>query len=92
MANQRMGIRCLSCGDTFSLAKRMGSGFYAHPYYGEKTKTCPEPVALYPALNDWFDKHEWCDDQKVYAGEYNTRMGGVVLLDIFELVYEGPRE
>ena len=53
MANQRMYIRC-QCGKELPLAKRMGIGFYAHPW------ATSDPKLFFQRMNDFFDEHEWC--------------------------------
>ncbi len=55
MANQRMYVRC-SCGEEFSIAKRMAIGYYAHPW---ATK---DPAAFVRRLNEFLDSHEYCED------------------------------
>ena len=54
MANQRMFIRCRSCGEQKFLAKHSLAAFRTHHAWGMSMSE----------WNEWFDKHEWgfCGD------------------------------
>ena len=73
MANQRIFIKCRSCGKEKMLAKRLISAFHVLHY--------AEAHGLEDDWNEWFKVHEWgfCGD-------------GARGLDVFDLVYEDPRE
>ncbi len=48
MANQRMFIRCMVCGDEKFLAKRMISSFYTY-----------DSAMFADGWDDWFSAHKW---------------------------------
>ncbi len=56
MANQRMFIRCLSCGKEKMLAKRLIESFHM--------LHCYESFELEKDWDKWFDDHRWgfCGD------------------------------
>ena len=67
MADNRIFLKCKVCGDTLFLGKRLGFGYYYRTYN-------PEKGSLENRLNEFYDKHEWCNDS------YN--------LDCFTIEYE----
>ena len=53
MANNRMYLRCRTCGDIFFLGKTYDLGYYTlDDYYENKS--------LIDSLNDFYDEHNFC--------------------------------
>ena len=48
MANNRLRIKCRVCGETFPIAKTLGSGYYLSPAFSEK------------GLAEFLDDHAFC--------------------------------
>lgn len=68
MANNRIYLKCKACGETFYLGKHYGAGWYYDNYY-------PEKGSLEKQLNDFYDKHCYCNGFP---------------LECFEVEYECP--
>jgi hypothetical protein len=66
MANNRLYLRCIACGDKLFLGKHYMGGFFYDNYH-------PENGTLEEQLNDFYDKHSWCNGYP---------------LECFELFYE----
>ncbi len=64
MADNRIYLRCKACGETLFLGKRSGGGYFYNGYGAPP---------LEERLNEFYDKHEWCNDHG---------------LDCFEIEYE----
>ena len=54
MANNRIYLRCNSCGKTLFLGKRLGLGYWYENYR-------PEEGSLEEQLNRFYDEHEYCN-------------------------------
>lgn len=54
MANNRLYLRCNSCGDAIMLGKHFGGTLYRSWKLGEMNFT--------DALNDFYDDHYYCSD------------------------------
>ena len=63
MANNRMGIRCKSCGATFLIAKTFLNNYYISNNNSKET--------LYDELNEFFLEHSYCNiDKNKYDVNY----------------------
>ena len=66
MANNRMYLRCRTCGDTLFLGKTFGGGYYTSNIYydGKPHKLIDndegEPDAFLGAFNKFLEKHAFC--------------------------------
>jgi len=59
MANNRMCLKCKTCGKWIPIAKSMGGGYYLSPVFSEER------------LNDFLDRHTFCIDGPDGAGGGN---------------------
>lgn len=72
MANNRMYLRCKSCGEEFFLGKRFSDGYFLVNYYEERG-------GIEKQINQFYDKHYYCGDEGpdcfelVYESEPETR-------------------
>lgn len=87
MAINRIYIRCKGCGNALFLGKTFGSGYYWENYYGKG-------VHLEDRLNEFFDKHNYCNNPKTETTEYDERLfplceGFDGYDGAFDIVYEG---
>ena len=57
MANNRIYLRCKSCGDHIFIGKRLGSGYWLSENYPEY-----KGVPFLDRLNEFYDKHKYCND------------------------------
>ena len=69
MANNRMYLRCRTCGNIFFLGKCFGEGYYtSNIYYDGKTHYVKDvddngtPDAFLDAYNEFLDKHAYCTE------------------------------
>lgn len=58
MANNRIYLRCRTCGKTLFLGKCFGDGYYTNnDYYKDNT--------FLESLNKFYGEHNWCDGDPV---------------------------
>lgn len=53
MANNRIYLRCKSCGEEFFLGKRLTDGYWLCNYHEERG-------SIMDQLNEFYDKHTYC--------------------------------
>lgn len=61
MANNRIYLRCKTCGDVLFLGKCFGEGYYYCNYNNSN---------LEKELNDFFEKHNWCINDIVEHADF----------------------
>lgn len=87
MANNRIYLRCKTCGDVLYLGKCFGNG-YSYCNY--------DNLKLENKLNDFFEKHNWCDREAVdYADGFEPKINFTEEIDNenrFDICYEFYRE
>lgn len=71
MANNRIYLRCKTCGDCLFMGKSFGGPYAQDNVYFAKDNriTAPnEPDAFLDALNEFYEKHCWCEEEpsKIY--------------------------
>lgn len=83
MANNRIYIRCKKCGECLFLGKHFNAEYYWQNYSKEE-------VHLEDKLNDFFEKHCWCEEEFDESQNYcNTPVGKFTTWDTkYEIAYE----
>lgn len=66
MANNRIFLRCKTCGDVLFMGKSFGGSYFQdNVYFAKDTKIdAPnEPDAFLNALNEFYEKHCFCEEE-----------------------------
>ncbi len=77
MANNRMSIECVPCGECLTLAKHLCSGYYVY-------EDLDGAKGVVDRLNRFFDSHAWC-------GSTDDGIGGRVNLRLAYEIHPDPR-
>lgn len=83
MADNRIYLRCKSCGRTLFLGK-CGLGYWYTSYDG---------IPLEEKLNEFYEKHNYCTMEKTEAQSYDEKLfplpkGFEECIGAFDIVYE----
>ena len=66
MANNRIYLRCKTCGDCLFMGKSFGGAYAQDNVYFAKDNRLGapnEPDAFLDALNEFYEKHCWCEEE-----------------------------
>lgn len=64
MANNRIYLRCMGCGDVLYLGKTYDMGYWWERYDG---------IPLEEKLNKFYEKHNYCNDARVTTVPYDIK-------------------
>ncbi len=101
MANNRMYLRCRTCGKGFFLGKGFGGPYYTSNCFYQKDSriTAPEePDAFLDAFNEFIDEHCWCtnelskEDIEYLEPKFVKPTHEIDHENNFEIAYESYRE
>lgn len=100
MANNRMYLRCRTCGDCFFLGKCFLDGYYTRNIYydGESHPIIDDPMpngkpdAFLDAYNQFLDEHTYCckepEINEYFEPKFKPPEKGVDTENQFEIAYE----